>query len=226
MAGKVFFSVAMSLDGYIAPVDGGAFAALKEGRGDDPGLKRWMSQWGELQGWALRQRFMRENLKIGEGGETGPDDDFLRRTFERTGSTVLGKRMFEGGELGWAEDAPFHTPVFVLTHEVREPWKRLGGTVFHFVNDGIESALAQARDAAGDRDVRIGGGAETILQYLNAGLVDEFTISLRPVLFGAGVSLFDGVDPARVALDLTGTEASPSVTHLSYAVRRLSADRG
>jgi dihydrofolate reductase len=225
MAGKVFFSVTMSLDGYIAPVDGGASAAMQEGRTDDPAYRRWMAQWSQLQSWALSQRFLRENLKFGEGGETGPDNDFLKRTFERTGSTVLGKRMFDGGEHGWPEDAPFHTPVFVVTHEVREPWKRPGGTTFYFVNDGIESALAQAREAAGDRDVRIGGGAETILQYLNAGLVDEFTISLRPVLFGAGVRLFDGVDPARVALEPVGTESSPAVTHLSYRVRRLSGDQ-
>ncbi|GAA1660301.1 dihydrofolate reductase family protein [Glycomyces endophyticus] len=220
MAGKVFFSVTMSLDGFMAPLDDGALEAMNQGRNDDPSLRRWMSQWGELQGWALKQRFMRENLQFGEGGETGPNDDFLRGVFDRTGSTVLGKRMFDGGEGGWPEDAPFHTPVFVVTHEVREPWKRLGGTTFHFVNDGIESALAQAREAAGDRDVRIGGGAETILQFLNAGLVDEFTVSLRPVFFGTGVPLFKGVDQTAVALDLARTEATPEVTHLTYTVRR------
>jgi dihydrofolate reductase len=106
-----------------------------------------------------------------------------------------------------------------VTHEVREPWERPGGTTFYFVNDGIESALKQASEAAGDRDVRIGGGAETILQYLNAGLVDEFTITLAPVFFGTGVRLFDRVDAAGIALDLVRVQPSPRVTHLTYAVR-------
>jgi dihydrofolate reductase len=127
--------------------------------------------------------------------------------------------MFDGGEHRWPEEAPFHTSVYVVTHEVREPWERPGGTTFYFVNDGIESALKQARDAAGDRDVRIGGGAETILQYLNAGLVDEFTITLAPVFFGTGVRLFDRVDAAGIALDLVRVQPSPMVTHLTYAVR-------
>ena len=92
----------------------------------------------------------------------------------------MGKRMFDAGEQMWPEEAPFHTPVFVVTHEKRDPWERPGGTTFHFVTDGIEPALDQARDAAGDRDVRIAGGGETILEYVNAGLIDEFTIVLDP----------------------------------------------
>jgi len=205
MAGKVFFSVSMSLDGYIAP----------------PSLDQLMGpQWMELQQWVFPQRFFRENLKFGEGGEEGRDNDILRETFERTGASVMGKRMFDGGEHAWPEDAPFHTPVYVVTHERREPWERPGGTTFHFVNDGIEAALGKAREAAGARDVRIAGGGETILQYLNAGLVDEFSIALSPVLFGDGVRLFEGVDAARIALEPIRTEPSQRVTHLTYAVRK------
>ena len=210
MAGKVFFSVAMTLDGFIAPQD----------RADDPELKQWMAQWMQLQQWAFKQRFFRENLKLGTGGEEGVDNAVAEETYNRTGATVLGKRMFEGGEHRWPEEAPFHTPVYVVTHEVREPWERPGGTTFYFVNDGIESALKLARDAAGDRDVRIGGGAETILQYLNAGLVDDFTITLAPVFFGTGVRLFDEVDAERIALEPVRVQPSPMVTHLSYSVRR------
>ena len=106
-----------------------------------------------------------------------------------------------------------------MTHEKRDPWARLGGTTFHFVNDGIESALDQAREAAGDRDVRIAGGGATILQYMNAGLIDEFTIALAPVLFGSGICLFEGMDAGRVALEPVRAEPSPRVTHLTYAVR-------
>jgi dihydrofolate reductase len=215
----------MTLDGFIAPADGGASEAMKAGWVQDAALQRWMSQWSELQEWVLVQQFFRETLQLGEGGQTGADNDFLQRTFERTGTTVLGKRMFDAGEHSWPEDAPFHSPVFVVTHQVREPWERLGGTTFHFVNDGIESALRQARQVAGDRDIRIGGGAETILEYLNAGLVDEFTISLRPVLFGTGIRLFDGIDPSRIALDLAHTVASETVTHLTYTVRALAGAR-
>jgi len=205
MAGKVFFSVSMSLDGYIAPRSLGQLMG---------------PQWMELQQWVFPQRFFRENLKFGEGGEEGRDNDILWETFERTGASVMGKRMFDGGEHAWPEDAPFHTPVYVVTHERREPWERPGGTTFHFVNDGIEAALAKAREAAGARDVRIAGGGETILQYLNAGLVDEFSIALSPVLFGDGVRLFEGVDAARIALEPIRTEPSQRVTHLTYAVRK------
>jgi dihydrofolate reductase len=204
MAGTVFFSVSMSLDGFIAP---GSLGELM-GR-----------QWMELQHWVFPQRFFRENLQLGGGGEEGRDNDILRETFGRTGASVMGKRMFDAGEQMWPENAPFHTPVFVVTHEKRDPWERPGGTTFHFVTDGIETALDQAREAAGDRDVRIAGGGATILQYLNAGLVDEFSIALSPVLFGSGIRLFEGVDACRVALEQVRAESSPRVTHLTYAVR-------
>ncbi|HEX6336525.1 MAG TPA: dihydrofolate reductase family protein [Jiangellaceae bacterium] len=210
MAGKVFFSVAMTLDGFIAPLQ----------REDDPEFKEWMAQWMQLQHWAFKQRFFRENLKLGAGGDEGVDNAVLEDTYNRTGASVLGKRMFDGGEHRWPEEAPFHTPVYVVTHEVREPWERPGGTTFYFVNDGIESALKQAREAAGDRDVRIGGGAETIMQCLNAGLVDEFTITLAPVFFGTGVRLFDDVDADRFAVDPVRVQPSPMVTHLTYSVRQ------
>jgi dihydrofolate reductase len=204
MAGKVFFSVSMSLDGFIAP------ESLSELMGQ---------QWMELQRWVFPQRFFRQNLHLGGGGEEGRDNDFLRETFERTGASVMGRRMFDAGEQMWPEEAPFHTPVFVVTHHKRDPWERPGGTTFHFVDEGIESALDRARDAAGDRDVRIAGGGATILEYLNAGLVDEFTISLSPVLFGAGIRLFEGVDAGRVALEQVAAETSARVTHLTYAAR-------
>src|SRR5262247_357753 len=211
MAGNVFFSVTMSLDGFIAPED----------RKDDQDVQRWMAQWMELQQWIFPQRFFRENLKLGEGGEEGRDNDIVRETFERTGASVMGKRMFDLGEQAWPEEAPFHTPVFVVTHAKRDPWERPGGTTFHFVNDGIEHALLQARKAAGDRDVRIAGGGETILEYLNSGLIDEFSITLAPVLFGTGIRLFDRVDPARLGLDQVHADASSRVTHLTYtAVQR------
>ncbi len=204
MAGKVFFSVSMSLDGFIAP----------ESSEDLMG-----QQWMELQQWLFPQRFLRENLKLGEGGEEGRDNDIVRETFERTGASVMGKRMFDAGEQAWPEEAPFHTPVFVVTHEERDPWERPGGTTFHFVDDGIEPALDHAREAARDRDVRIAGGGATILEYVNAGLIDEFSIALSPVLFGSGIRLFEGVDAGRVALEPVSAEPSPRVTHLTYAVR-------
>ena len=203
MPGKVFFSVSMSLDGFIAP------ESSEELMG---------RQWMELQRWVFPTRFFRQNLSLGKGGEEGRDNDIVRETFERTGATVMGKRMFDAGERMWPENAPFHTPVFALTHEQRDPWERPGGTTFHFVNDGIEAALIRARDAAGDRDVRIAGGGATILEYVNAGLIDEFTIALSPVLFGSGIRLFEGVDAGRVALQPIRAEPTQRVTHLTYAV--------
>ncbi|AQA15129.1 dihydrofolate reductase family protein [Streptomyces malaysiensis] len=218
MAGRVFFSVTMSLDGFMAPEAVPPEDAFSPEKQDDPDVRRWMSKWAELQAWAFPQRWFRENLKLGEGGEEGIDNDIARATYERTGASIMGKRMFDLGEPTWPEEAPFHTPVFVVTHEKRDPWERPGGTTFHFVNDGIESALTQAREAAGDRDVRIAGGGETIQEYLDTGLVDEFSVTLAPVLFGTGIRLFDRVDPTRLALDQTRSEASSRVTHLTYTV--------
>jgi dihydrofolate reductase len=210
MMSKVFFSVTMSLDGFIAP----------ESRGDDVGDKRWLSQWMELQKYVFEQKFFRETQHLGEGGLTGEDNRILEETFQRTGVTIIGKRMFDGGERWWNEEAPFHTPVFVVTRQVRAPWERKGGTTFYFVNDGIESALRQARSVANGRDIRIGGGAHTIRQYLNAGLIDEFHIALAPVFLGGGTALFDRIDLSRLSLEIVDTIPSPLVTHLKYAVRR------
>ena len=211
--GKVFFSVGMSLDGFMAP------EGMDLAHADDPNYKDWLSQWMELQKWVSQQRFFRENLQLGEGGETGEDNRILEETFNRTGVSIMGKRMFDGGEHSWPEEAPFHTAVFVLTHQVRSPWERPGGTTFYFVNDGIESALRQAREAAGGKDIRIAGGAHAIVQYLNAGLVDEFSIALAPVFFGEGVRLFDGIDRQKVSAEIVEAIHSPLVTHLRYAVK-------
>ena len=211
--GKVFFSVGMSLDGFMAP------EGMDLAHADDPNYKDWLSLWMELQKWVSQQRFFHENLQLGEGGETGQDNRILEETFNRTGVNIMGKRMFEGGERFWPEEAPFHTPVFVLTHQVRSPWERPGGTTFHFVNDGIESALRQAREVAGGKDIRIAGGAHAIVQYLNAGLVDEFSIALAPVFFGEGVRLFDGIDRRKVSPEIVEAIHSPLVTHLRYAVK-------
>jgi dihydrofolate reductase len=211
--GKVFFSVGMTLDGFIAP-DG-----MDLDHADDPGYKAWMRRWMELQAWLFEQRFFRQNLRLGEGGQTGRDNQMVAEAFHRTGVSIMGRRMFDGGERYWPEEAPFHTPVFVLTHEAREPWERPGGTTFYFVNDGIERALTRAREVVDGKDIRIAGGADAIRQYLNAGLVDEFSIALAPVVFGAGVRLFDGVDPGRVRFEIQEAIHSPMVTHLRYAVR-------
>jgi dihydrofolate reductase len=209
---KVFFSVGMSLDGFIAP------EGMDLAHADDPGYKNWLGRWTELQQWVFEQQFFRRTLALGEGGETGRDNRILEETFDRTGVSIMGKRMFDGGERFWPEEAPFHTPVFVVTRQVRGPWERPGGTTFQFVNDGIESALKQARDVAGDRDIRIAGGADVILQYLNAGLIDEFSIALAPVFLGGGIRLFDGVDADRIAVTIVDAIHSPMVTHLEYAV--------
>ncbi|MCM3656498.1 dihydrofolate reductase family protein [Agromyces mediolanus] len=204
MAGTVFFSVSMSLDGFIAP----ASADELMGR-----------QWMQLQQWVFRQKHFRENLQLGTGGEEGRDNEIVRETFERTGASVIGRRMFDAGEAMWPEEPPFHTPVFVATHTPREPWVRAGGTTFFFVTGGVETAVERARAAAGPRDIRIAGGAETIVQALNAGLVDEFHLAVSPVFFGAGVRLFESIDAARIGVEQSGVESSPLTSHLRYRVR-------
>jgi len=210
---KVFFSVVMSMDGFIAP------EGMDLQHADDPTYNDWLAQWMALQHWVFQQRFFRESLRLGEGGETGQDNRILEDLHARTGVSIMGKRMFDGGERFWPEEAPFHTPVFVLTKQVRAPWERPGGTTFFFVNDGIESALRQAREAAEGRDIRIAGGAHAIRQYLNAGLVDEFSISVSPVLFGTGVRLFEGIDRRKLSVEIVEAIHSPLVTHLKYSVR-------
>jgi dihydrofolate reductase len=211
---KVFFSVSVSLDGYLAP------PGMDLEHAGDPTHEDWGAQWGKLQSWIFPTRFFRERLKLGEGGDTGIDHQIVEQTFQRTGVSIMGKRMFDLGERMWPEEAPFHTPVFVLTSEVREPWVRPGGTTFYFINDGIESALREARAVVGELDIRIAGGADTIQQYLRAGLVDEFTLAISPVMFDGGARLFAGIG-RDVRVELVETLISPRTTHVRYTVRKL-----
>jgi dihydrofolate reductase len=206
----VFVNIALSLDGYMAP-EGMAIEHW-----DDPAYKSWGAKWGALMAWLINQQYFRDNLKLGPGGETGPVNDLVRSTMERIGANVMGKRMFEQGERSWPENAPFHTPVYVLTHERREPWVRPGGTTFYFINDGPERALELAREAAGDRDVRISGGADVIQQYLNMGVVDELEIALSPVILGGGRRLFENLREPRPQFRIDTVLAGPAATHLRY----------
>jgi dihydrofolate reductase len=209
---KVFVSVSVSLDGYVVP------PGMDLEHAGAPTHEDWGAQWGKLQSWLLATRFFRETLKLGEGGDTGADNEITESVFRRTGVSIMGKRMFDLGERMWPEEAPFHTPVFVLTSQVREPWARPGGTTFYFVNDGIESALRQARAVSGDRDVRISGGADVVQQCLRAGVVDELMLAIAPVMFGGGRRLLEGVG-REVDLEIAETIASPRATHVRYAVR-------
>jgi dihydrofolate reductase len=208
--GKVFVNIGLSLDGYMAP-EGMAIEHW-----DTPEYKNWGAKWGTLMRWIINTQFFREHLKMGPGGETGPVNDMLRKTTARIGANVMGKRMFEQGERSWPAEAPFHTPVYVLTHEKREPWVRPGGTTFYFVNDGAESALAQAREAAGGRDIRIAGGADVIQQYLNMGVIDELEIALAPILFTGGRRLFENLHESVSQFRLDKVLDGPAATHLRY----------
>lgn len=200
---KIFVNVGLSLDGYMAPEG----MALEHW--DDPDYKNWAAKWGALMGWVINQQFFRENLKLGPGGETGPVNDMVKNTTGRIGANIMGMRMFEQGERSWPEDAPFHTPVYVLTHKKRQPWIRPGGTTFYFVNDGIKSALGQARLSAGERVIRISGGADVIQQFLDVGLVDELEISLAPVLFGGGRRLFENIGESVPAFKIDSVLDTP-----------------
>jgi dihydrofolate reductase len=202
---KVFFDVGISLDGYIA--------------GSNRGPKNPLGDGGiAMHAWLFETATFREMLHLGSGGETGADDDRVRALFGRAGAQVMGRVMFEEGEANWPEDAPFHSPVYVLTHDKREPWVRPGGTTFYFVTDGIESALEQAKAAANGKDVRISGGAYTIREYLDAGHVDEFTLHIAPVLLGEGVQLLNRVDTDTLKLEQVEGFGSKLVTHVTYRV--------
>ena len=214
---KLTFDISMSLDGFIA----GPNMTREEGLGEG----------GEqLHEWAYDLKAFRE--PHGEsGGETNQDSEVLEEALAKPGAVVMGRRMFGGGdgqwgdpawgeepwEGWWGDEPPFHMPVFVLTHHPREPLVK-GETTFTFVTDGIESALEQARAAAGDKDVSLGGGADVAQQYLRAGLLDELQVHLVPVMLGAGVRLFDGLGDAGVKLERTRVIDSPVVTHLRYRV--------
>ena len=208
--GKVFANIGLSLDGYMAP------EGMTMAHWETPGYKDWGTKWGALMGWLLAQQYFRENHLFGPGGETGPVNDMVRYTVERTGASIMGKRMFEQGEASWPEEAPFHTPVYVLTHEKRDPWVRPGGTTFHFVNDGPESALAQATASANGRDVRISGGADVLQRYLNLGVIDELEIALAPVIFGGGRRLFENLREPVPRFRIDKVLDSPAATHLRY----------
>jgi dihydrofolate reductase len=202
----VFVNMGISLDGYIAGPNRGPRNPL-----GDQGM--------QVHEWMFHQQAFLDNLKLSGKGETGPDNDRIKRTVARIGANVMGKRMFEEGEANWPEEAPFHNSVFVLTKEKRAAWVRPGGTTFYFVNGGIDDALKRAKKAAGAKDVRISGGANVVQQYLNAGLVDAVELAISPMILGEGLRLWDGVDRKRVHLEVEEATDSPLVTHVRYKVR-------
>ena len=209
--GNLNLDISMSLDGYVAGPDQTPDEPL--GRGGE-----------QLHEWAFATAAWREPHGR-EGGEAGEDDRLIRESLARHGSEIMGRGKFGGGpgpwdeewEGWWGDEPPFGYPVFVLTHHEREPLT-LGDTTFTFVTDGIESALEQARAAAGDRDVLIGGGADVANQYLAAGLVDELMLHVAPVLLGGGARLFENAGEAT--LECTEAIRSPKVTHLRYRPAR------
>ena len=201
---KVTVDMLMSLDGYIAGPNGGTGNPLGDG---GERLHRWayeLASWRERRGIA--------------GGQTNRDAEVVEESFANVGATVMGRRMFDEGEVPWGDEPPFRMPVLVLTHDAREKLVKGGETTFTFVTDGIESALRQATAAAGDKDVRIAGGANTVQQFIRAGLLDELQIHLAPVFLGDGVRLFDHLGTEQIELERTRVIESPGVAHLKFRV--------
>ena len=202
--GTVHANIGMSLDGYVAGPNAGPHNALGDG---GMLIHRWVF---DLESWRERQGL--------DGGQANRDDEVVAERDARTGAYVMGRRMFDEGEVGWPDPPPFRAPVFVLTRHARDPWVRQGGTTFTFVTDGIESAIEQARAAASDKDVQIAGGANAVQQSIKAGLLDELQIHLAPVLLGDGIRLFEQMGPEEVELEGTRVIDSPLVTHLRFRV--------
>jgi dihydrofolate reductase len=209
----VFTQITMSLDGFVA----GPNIRPEEPLGDGgERLHEWLfglATWSEMQGEG--------------GGETGPVDDMVRTSQARTGATIMGRRMFHPAEGGWGaepergpwgDNPPYHHPVFVLTHHGRPDLPMEGGTTFHFVTDGIESALQRAMAAAGDRDIHVAGGAQAVQQFIAAGLLDELIIHVAPVLMGGGSRLFDQLGDKSVELERVALIDSPAATHIHYRI--------
>ncbi len=210
-------SFSISLDGYGAGPDQSADNPL--GIGGE-----------ELHNWFLPTRTFRTmhrsfDPRAGQGqedGTTGLDDDFARRGFKNTGAWIIGRNMF-GPIRGpwpdmnwkgwWGANPPYHVPVYVLTHHARPPLEMEGGTTFYFITEGIHDALAKAREAANGKDIRIGGGANIIQQYLREGLIDELHIAITPTILGGGERLFDGVDLRTAGYECVRFEASEKATH-------------
>ena len=164
-----------------------------------------------------------QQMHGGEGGSSGIDDDFARRGFDNVGAWIMGRNMFgpvrgpwpdDSWKGWWGDNPPYHCPVFVLTNYEKPPLQMDGGTVFHFVTDGIESALAQARKAAGDRDIRIGGGVATIRQFIEAGLVDEMHLAFSSALLGSGESVFQGLDLVALGFSVTESAMGEAAMHV------------
>jgi len=212
----VRLGITMSADGYVA--------------GPDQGREQPIGERGQqLHQWAFAVRSFRQSHGM-EGGETGTDDEIIAESVRNIGATIMGRHMF--GEWDgpwkdnppwngwWGDDPPFHTPVFVLTHHPRESVVMQGGTTFHFVTDGIHAALDRAREAAGGRDINIGGGAGTVQQYLKAGLIDEMEVHIVPMLLGSGARLFDNMDGGQLRYECIRVVSSPAVTHFKYRLVR------
>ena len=208
------FQIAVSLDGYVA--------------GPDQSEENPLGVGGEsLHEWVVALEAWRKPHGL-EGGEVNASTPVMEEAQANMGATVMGRNMFGGGPGPWAgdppwngwwgDDPPFHTPVFVLTHHPREPLTMEGGTSFTFVTDGIDSALEQARQAAGSMDVLLGGGASVIQQYLAAGLIEEFELHVVPVLLGGGERLLENV--GNLKLEQVRAIEAPGVTHIKYRVVR------
>jgi len=176
---------------------------------------------GQIHAWMFQQKAFWEHLDMEGGNEEGADGKYIRDTIERTGAFIMGKRMFEEGEAAWPNNL-FKSDVFVLTHEIREPWIQEGTTTFHFINDGIESALSKARQSSKGKDIRIQGGANTIQQFLNAGLIDECFIHIAPVFLGTGIRLFDGINNDKYNLEIIEQIPSKLTTHIRYKLTKNS----
>jgi dihydrofolate reductase len=211
-------SFSISMDGY--------------GAGPDQSLANPLGIGANrLHEWAIATRTFQTKVFGGTDGETGPDDDIAARGFEGIGAWILGRNMFgpvrgpwpdESWRGWWGDNPVYHVPVFVLTHHARAPLVMEGGTTFHFVTDGIHSALAQARAAAGNLDVRLGGGVQTIRQYLQAGLIDEMHLAVAPILLGSGEHLLQGLNLPAMGYQVSQHVPSRRATHL-VLTRQLNA---
>jgi dihydrofolate reductase len=193
------------------------------GAGPNQSLDNPLGVGGEdLHQWFIPTRTFQKMLGSGDG-TTGLDDDFAERGMSQIGAWILGRNMFgpirgawpdDEWKGWWGDNPPYHTPVFVLTHHPRASIQMEGGTTFHFVTDGIHAALKRARDAAGGLDVRLGGGAETIRQYLQAGLIDEMHLAISPLVLGSGESLLAGIDLLKLGYKCTEHATTPAAMHV------------